>query len=164
MQALSWVGGFSAMVRGRGLSGINTKSLPNQGASSALENQYKNLYSSGSAPYCTDYALNIRSAAGGEGKVVIFSGKDARWTNNYDWGMGSGDFRVTTSQGIEEFSYHSVYTDGRYIFDPFVSEKPIPQSNYVNMLKEANPNGVSWRIYEPETLNPDLPQLRRGGY
>ncbi|MBU2712860.1 hypothetical protein [Zooshikella harenae] len=54
---------------------------------------------------------------------------------------------------IENFAHHSVYTDGRYIFDPFVSADPIPQSQYLKMLNEANPDGVSWRISSPEIPN-----------
>ena len=50
-----------------------------------------------------------------------------------------------------------------YIYDPFVSDKPIPQSEYTQILKDKNPNGVSWRI-KGETDSPDIPELKKGGF
>lgn len=40
----------------------------------------------------------MSNAAGGEGKVVIFSDANARWPAKYDWGMG-GSVRVPSAQG-----------------------------------------------------------------
>lgn len=116
--------------------------------------------------YCSDCAIDLKNAAGGEGKIVIFSGKDANWPQKYDWGIGVSpeQFRVPTAQGPVNFSYHSVYTDGKYFFDPLLSSNPIPQSEYKFMLNAANPNGTTWRIYEPNVLNPNIPQLQKGGY
>ncbi|MTW14567.1 hypothetical protein GM658_28530 [Pseudoduganella eburnea] len=134
---------------------------PNAGASEALNAQSATLDTA--KHYCTDCAFNLRNAAGGQGKVVIFSDAATQWPAKYDWGMGGG-VRVPSAQGPVDFAYHSVYTDGRYFYDPLLSNTPIPQAKYIDMLKSLNPNGTSWRIYEPDTPNPAVPQLQKGGF
>ncbi len=146
--------------------GVNTKALPNEGATSTLESLYTNLKGDFSLndAYCTGCAIELRNAAGGEGKIVIFSGKGALWPDKYEWTMGSDNFKIPASQAGEEFAYHSVYTDGKYIYDPFVSSNPIPQSDYLKMLNESNPGGFSWRIYDPEISDYSIPDLKKGGF
>jgi len=104
-------------------------------------------------------------ASGGEGKIVVFRPSDATWSNTYNDVMMGDEMVVGTPQGQEFFTYHSVYTDGRYFFDPFVSPSPIAQSDYLNMLNEWNPSGVSWRIYTPApNIGPSVIHLNKGGF
>jgi filamentous hemagglutinin len=138
------------------------RSLPNQGASNLLRTQQAELDMS--THYCTDCALGLQQAANGEGNVVIFSGKNASWPEQYDWGMGSSNFKVPTMDGSADFAYHSVYTDGRYFYDPLLSAEPIPQSQFLGSLKNLNPDGISWRTYVPEVPNFNAPQLKKGGF
>lgn len=49
------------------------------------------------------------------------------------------------------------------MYDPFVSSKPISQSECINILKQQNPNGISWRI-KGESDSPDIPELKKGGF
>ncbi len=45
----------------------------------------------------------------------------------------------------ESYSYHAVFTDGRYVFDPALSDEPVVKSDYVKILKKLNPSGISFR-------------------
>jgi hypothetical protein len=124
--------------------------LPNPQASRLLMTQNEILTEQS---YCTDLALSLKAAAGGEGKVVVFSGSDARWPTQYRENI-IGELNVQGTLGRSEFAYHSAYTDGKYFFDPFVSSKPLPQGAYLEALKSANPNGISWRIYDIRKFGP----------
>jgi hypothetical protein len=142
--------------------GPNTaKIAPNAAASDLLNTQNSRLDTA--THYCTDCALNLSRAAGGEGKVVVFSDANAQWPEKYNWGMG-GNVRVPSAQGPLDFAYHSVYTDGRYFYDPLLSKTPIPQAQYLDMLKSLNPNGISWRTYNPNVQNPAVPTLQKRGF
>ncbi|MCG8519638.1 MAG: DUF6531 domain-containing protein [Pseudomonadales bacterium] len=130
---------------------VNGKSLPNADATTALRRQYDELDLNDSDAWCTECAANLFSSAGGEGKIVIFSGKTENWPASYNWGISPSDVNVSLRDGqVDNYAHHSVYTDGRYIFDPFVSADPVPKSQYLKMLDTVNPNGVSWRISRPE--------------
>lgn len=39
--------------------------------------------------------------------------------------------------------YHQVYTDGRYVYDPRVSQNPIPKGDWEQHIKGLNPGGVT---------------------
>ncbi|WP_426336032.1 hemagglutinin repeat-containing protein [Pseudoduganella sp. R-31] len=134
--------------------------MPNAGASELLASNsliMKKDY------YCTDCALELSKAARGEGKLVVFSGRDAKWPKEYDWQMGNG-INVPGANGTLNFSYHTVYTDGRYFYDPLLSNSPVPQAEYLQMLKSLNEKGVSWRTYHPDLENPKVPQLQKKGF
>lgn len=137
--------------------------IPDASASKVLQEQHEKL---GDYSYCTECAENLMEASGGQGKVIIFGSKDAKWDDGYSWGLNetSPNLNIPTkTTNNAEYTYHSVYTDGKYIYDPFVSDKPIPQSDYTQILKDKNPNGVSWRI-KGETDSPDIPELKKGGF
>jgi YD repeat-containing protein len=148
-------------------SGFNL-AAPNSGARAELSRIYGNNPIGDYDYYCTEEAFNIRNAAGNQGKVVIFSHKDALWKDKYDIGMLSENIHIPTTGGNEPFTYHSVYTDGKFIYDPLVGSQPIPQSQYISMLRELNPNGISWRIYNNKSLNMQVqgnaPELLRRGF
>ncbi|MBN0466823.1 hypothetical protein JTM46_36485, partial [Pseudomonas aeruginosa] len=40
-------------------------------------------------------------------------------------------------------AYHQVYTDGRYVYDPRLSSKPIPKGDWEQHIKGMNPDGVT---------------------
>lgn len=106
--------------------------------------------------YCTAVACGLLNTVG-EGKVVVFAGREARWGERYSWGGPVGPM-IQVGKDLN-YAYHSVYTDGKYIFDPFVSSAPIAKSSYLDMLRMYNSDGFSWRILAPETN-----QLLRSGF
>ncbi|GAA2449696.1 putative T7SS-secreted protein [Streptomyces macrosporus] len=71
-----------------------------------------------------DYILN----QAGEGKVINFTTHSGRFLNTPQ--NGGAD--------IAEFRYHEVYTDGKYVYDPELSQDPIPAGDYERALRLTN--------------------------
>ncbi|MFI8852073.1 putative T7SS-secreted protein [Streptomyces sp. NPDC053499] len=77
---------------------------------------------------CSEVAEALQRATGGEGQIVNYttpSGADI----NIPSGMGSQ---------VEEYRYHDVFTDGRYVYDPEMSRSPIPMGDYERALRHVN--------------------------
>ncbi len=79
---------------------------------------------------CSEIATNLQRAAGGEGKVVSFKG-------------AGDDLLVREGSSVSNYSYHHVYTDGRYAYDPRMSADAIPWGDYMRTMKSLNP-GLRW--------------------
>lgn len=47
-----------------------------------------------------------------------------------------------------KFDYHSVYTDGRYVYDPRYSREPILIAEYFDMVAELNYNSYTIKVIE----------------
>ncbi|MFD5036973.1 putative T7SS-secreted protein [Streptomyces sp. NPDC058377] len=77
---------------------------------------------------CSDIASFISRRADGEGRIV-----------HYTTYSGS-DIRIPEHGGanIEDYLFHEVYTDGRYIYDPTLSNNPIPLGDYERALRLTN--------------------------
>lgn len=145
-------------------SKINHPPKVDPGATAQLQEIYDNFKRE--KYYCTDCALHMKAAAGGKGTVVIFSSVDSYWPRNkeYTWAMGGSNFMAPIKGGVEQFAYHSVYLDGNFFYDPLLSRSPIPKKEYVNMIREINPEGFTWRLYNPHEPNRVIPPLRKGKF
>jgi hypothetical protein len=78
---------------------------------------------------CSEIADDLLNAAGGQGRVVTYTpakGTVLRTPEN------GGDF-------IQSYVYHSVYTDGRYAYDPRFSSVPVPLGDFNRMMRGLNP-------------------------
>ena len=42
---------------------------------------------------------------------------------------------------VEDFTYHTVYSDGKYIFDPRYSDMPVLKDDYFRALSSINSEG-----------------------
>jgi RHS repeat-associated protein len=152
----------AVVVVGAKLANKARKAAPNRGASDELKLLNESFKQGCGDRYCTDYAEKLRDASGGSGKIVVFASKGAQWGKRYDFaGPGGKGLKVKTGNGTDVYSHHSVYTDGKYFYDPFVSNKPIPQSDYLKALKGSNSGGVSWRLHDPTSAGSNL---KKGGY
>ncbi|WP_025121277.1 MULTISPECIES: hemagglutinin repeat-containing protein [unclassified Serratia (in: enterobacteria)] len=81
---------------------------------------------------CSDIAPTLLDAAGGQGKIIEVRP------------VSRGNLNVFESGQIErEMEFHQVYTDGRYVYDPRVSLKPIPKGDWEKHIKAINPEGVT---------------------
>ncbi len=85
---------------------------------------------------CSEIAEKMLRTAGDEGRVIRFE---------------PGGGKYTTMQLLEEggartenYYYHEVYTDGRYVYDPFVSSSPVPKGDYYRMIESLNPDLKWW--------------------
>ncbi|MFC7303184.1 putative T7SS-secreted protein [Streptomyces monticola] len=77
---------------------------------------------------CSEIAEYIMRRSDGDGKIINFtthSGEDVR--------IPSEGGRVVT-----DYRYHDVYTDGRYVYDPEMSQNPIPLGDYKRALRHLN--------------------------
>ncbi|MFP4899385.1 beta strand repeat-containing protein [Paraburkholderia sp. BR14261] len=81
---------------------------------------------------CSDIASYLYRAAGGQGQVIEVSPTTPNNLNVYENGsLESGQ------------SYHQVYTDGQYVYDPRVSATPIPKGDWLQSMTNTNPGGIS---------------------
>ena len=81
---------------------------------------------------CSDIASYLYRAAGGQGQVVEVAPATPNNLNVYENGA------LETGQ-----SYHQVYTDGQYIYDPRASSTPIPKGDWLQSITNTNPGGIS---------------------
>ncbi|HFK4479189.1 TPA: hemagglutinin repeat-containing protein [Citrobacter sedlakii] len=81
---------------------------------------------------CSDIAPKLLDAAGGQGKIIevrpIISGS----LNVYENGRTEADM-----------TFHQVYTDGKYVYDPRLSLNPIPKGDWEKHMKSINPDGIT---------------------
>lgn len=54
----------------------------------------------------------------------------------------SGLLDVLEYGSAKDYYFHTVYSDGKYIFDPRYSDIPVLESDYFKMLEDLNPNGI----------------------
>ncbi|MFJ9902304.1 LamG-like jellyroll fold domain-containing protein [Streptomyces sp. NPDC101152] len=75
---------------------------------------------------CSEIAENLLRAAGGEGRIISLKGE--------------GENLLVPEGGTTvEYSYHQVYTDGRYVYDPRMSSDAIPRGDFMKMIRSLNP-------------------------
>ncbi|MFI6106064.1 putative T7SS-secreted protein [Streptomyces sp. NPDC051310] len=77
---------------------------------------------------CSDIASFISRRADGEGRIVHYT----TYSGN--------DIRIPERGGevLEDYMFHEVYTDGRYVYDPTLSDSPIPRGDYERALRLSN--------------------------
>ena len=81
---------------------------------------------------CSDIAPQLKRAAGGVGQILEVKPAKRDNLNVYENGV------------IEPLqSFHQVYTDGKYIYGPRVSMKPIPKGDWDQHIKNINPDGIT---------------------
>ncbi|WP_258570061.1 hemagglutinin repeat-containing protein [Dickeya zeae] len=82
---------------------------------------------------CSDIAPKLLDAAGDRGKII-----EVRPTT-----PGSNLSVYENGKVDHEQVFHQVYTDGKYVYDPRLSLKPIPKGDWEKHIKSINPNGVT---------------------
>jgi RHS repeat-associated protein len=78
---------------------------------------------------CDEIAEDLLEAAGGVGRVIRYEPKKGSMLRTPEAG----------GKSIEDYVYHEVYTDGRYIYDPRFSQTPVPSGDYDRMMSQLNP-------------------------
>ena len=94
---------------------------------SESQNYYKESVNSYN---CSEIADDLYQAAGNKGTVYEVTPK-------------SGGLNVEEYGLKEVFDYHTVYSDGMYIYDPRYSDVPILETDYFRMLEDWNPGGIN---------------------
>jgi hypothetical protein len=81
---------------------------------------------------CSEIAEYIARGMDGEGKIVNFTSHGAPKVGINIPERGGPDF--------ENYTYHDVYTDGKYVYDPAMSRDPIPYGDYERAIRLLNPD------------------------
>lgn len=81
---------------------------------------------------CSEIAAQLQKAADGKGQILEVTPAARNDLNVYENG------KIDSGQ-----AYHQVYTDGQYVYDPRVSPQPIPYGDWLQHIKNINPNGVT---------------------
>lgn len=80
---------------------------------------------------CSEIAEKLFDISGGNGKILNVSppnGKSLDLMENGDIDGG--------------FAYHQVFTDGKYVYDPRLSDNAIPKGDWEKHIKGLNPGSV----------------------
>ncbi|MGW4632974.1 RHS repeat-associated core domain-containing protein [Nocardia sp. NPDC004415] len=83
---------------------------------------------------CSEIAEWMLRQTDGEGRIIRYE-------------PAQGTTLTTPENGgriMEQYVFHEVYTDGRYAYDPRLSQTPIPLGDYQSVMRSLNP-GMSWR-------------------
>ncbi|MBP2851824.1 VENN motif pre-toxin domain-containing protein [Dickeya oryzae] len=81
---------------------------------------------------CSDIAPKLLDTARGQGQIIEVRPKVLNGLNVYENG------NTESNQ-----SFHQVYTDGKYVYDPRLSLKPIPKGDWEKHIKSINPGGIT---------------------
>ncbi|WP_433620944.1 putative T7SS-secreted protein [Nocardia sp. CA-120079] len=100
---------------------------PNPQLDDLMHKKYSESYD------CSEIAQDMLSRADGVGSIIRYEPAD-------------GSLLLTpenTGRVTQEYVFHEVYTDGRYVYDPRLSVTPIPLGDFERVIKYLNP-GVRW--------------------
>ncbi|MGW1889660.1 putative T7SS-secreted protein [Streptomyces sp. NPDC002004] len=115
-----------ACQEGRGSFDLR-KANPNHPPSSTLTDAMR-AAPRGPEIDCSDIASFISNRAGGEGRII-----------HYTTHSGN-DIKIPEHGGrtVEDYIFHEVYTDNKYVYDPTLSLDPVPLGDYERALRHMN--------------------------
>ncbi|MBW8314508.1 MAG: hypothetical protein K0M73_06455, partial [Hydrogenophaga sp.] len=112
---------------------INTDFPPNQAVIDAANSpQMQAWIKNTNCIDCSEIAPKLLQAAGGKGQILEVQPTKPGTLNVFENG------RMEQGQ-----SYHQVYTDGKYVYDPRLSSQPIPKGDWEQHIRNINPGGVN---------------------
>jgi filamentous hemagglutinin len=80
---------------------------------------------------CSEFAENMLKATGGQGSIIrVTPGSSSTLT------------LLENGRTVGGYAYHEVYTDGRYVWDPYISRDPIPLGDWQRLMGNLNPGMV----------------------
>ncbi|SKA59865.1 RHS repeat-associated core domain-containing protein [Eubacterium uniforme] len=106
------------------------KIIENDKFDELLNNEY---YKNTPGYDCSEIAEDFYEKAGDKGIIYRIEGKNGS-INGYEYGR------------IENYVYHDVYSDGKYIYDPRFSNSRILKDDYFRKMNEINDGG--FYVYE----------------
>jgi hypothetical protein len=111
---------------------INSDFPPNQSVANAMNSESMIKYINCSGTDCSKIAEKLLKTANGQGKILEIRPAQQGQLKVYE---GS-------NKNLEIYSYHQVYTDGKYVYDPRLSSSPIPKGDWEQHIKGINPDGI----------------------
>ena len=79
---------------------------------------------------CSEIAEVLLDTAG-SGQILVVTGQNGSKLQLPEYG-----------QTGQDFEYHEVFTDGKYVYDPRLSSKPVPLGNWTSMIRKLNPGAI----------------------
>ena len=76
----------------------------------------------------SEIAEDFFNASGHKGRIYVIKPKSSSRMHGYD--------------PTEDWLYHEVYSDGRFIYDPRYRNKPVIIDEYFDMFNALNPDGL----------------------
>jgi hypothetical protein len=86
---------------------------------------------------CSEIAEEIASVAGRNGKILTFTPR-----NNSPLDTIKVPELVNGRIVPQDYVYHSVFTDGQYVYDPRLSDNPIPLGDYNRLIDRLNSGNI----------------------
>ena len=108
---------------------------PNQEALDEMR-QWESIYRDTPGIDCSEIAEDLFNASGAQGRI-------------YEIVANEGRLHVEEYEGVDRFYYHTVFSDGTFIFDPRFSSEPILKEDYFEMINRLNPDGINIEITHP---------------
>jgi hypothetical protein len=84
---------------------------------------------------CSEIAESLLSAANGKGKIYQVQPERLGTLNVFENGR--------QESGMD---YHQVYSDGQYVYDPRISTTPIPLGDWLQSIRNSNPDGIKLSV------------------
>lgn len=81
---------------------------------------------------CSEIADDLANASGGKGEIITIRSSDKY-----------GQIEVNEYGSKVEFEYHTVYSDGKYVYDPRYSNEPVLKETYLDRLSKDNGGRIS---------------------
>ncbi|MEN2773818.1 RHS repeat-associated core domain-containing protein [Acetivibrio clariflavus] len=82
---------------------------------------------------CSELAEYMYKNSGVKGEILTYKSSINKFT----------EIKVPIKEGIyENFYYHTVYSDGAYIYDPWYTTNPVPKDVYNKLVNSANNGSV----------------------
>ena len=108
---------------------VNPDHPPNEDALKAMNSESMQNSIQCYGVDCGEIADKLFDSAGEKGSVLRITKEN-------------GELTTPEFKGTDDYNYHEVYTDGKYVFDPRLSKTPIPKGDYMKLLKQLNPEGI----------------------
>lgn len=111
-----------SQVLGRAFRGANASHPPNPAATNAMAK-----LAIDQSTDCSEIAHRLKDVAG-SGSILRAEPATKGTLRALEYGRLEGDM-----------DYHEAYTDGAYVFDPRMSNSPIPKSDWIRIITGLNP-------------------------
>lgn len=83
---------------------------------------------------CSEIAEDLATAAKGKGQIITLKSSD------------KGTIEIEQYGTKQDFYYHTVYSDGKYVYDPRYRDKPVLKESYLKSIQQHNNGKIQLSI------------------
>ncbi len=121
---------FDKWMNGEGIPGINKpfrEVNPQHAPNLAVVSEMNKMKISQDMD-CSEIAEHLHEVAGGKGRIINVAPEKGKLLTLIEYGKRERDFK-----------YHQVFTDGKYVYDPRLSNVAVPKGDWLQMVQKLNP-------------------------